>query len=215
MRSQANFVKYYCEKRRVTMSDKRVVPSMERPLSVEAIEYTVRWILKDDRYEAFRLLMQRTTNPDAIYDFMRQFLDDTLYQAPELQGHYLFPWILKRKAEESKAQLYTAVTNGDYEKVRVLLKEGVDVNGANRDGQTPLHLAAASNSFPMVALLLAHNADKTLADGTGKRASDLTSNSNILRILNDHATECSVRANIVRWVYDEVRGRNSGPIEKE
>ena len=53
-------------------------------------------------------------------------------------------WII---GDEATA-LHYAVSEGNLESVKILLKAGLDVNAADMDGQTPLHVAIAMESFP-------------------------------------------------------------------
>jgi len=57
--------------------------------------------------------------------------------------------------------------------VDILLKAGVDVNGMNCDGWTPLHFAAENNDEIIVGLLLEYKADPTARTKDGKTPSDL------------------------------------------
>ena len=51
-------------------------------------------------------------------------------------------------------ELIDAVRRGDVEAVRSLVRQGVDVNGAQGDGLTPLHLAATSGGAEIAEILV-------------------------------------------------------------
>lgn len=53
----------------------------------------------------------------------------------------------------------TAVSDGDHEQVRTLLKLGADANFQNEWGETPLHLAGIPASVECVDALVASGAD--------------------------------------------------------
>ncbi len=80
--------------------------------------------------------------------------------------------------------LYQAVSALDVDAVRYLLSIGADVNKGTEDGETPLHVAAGSESekaFEIVKILVSHRADvnakiksKELSDGTVSLAEGYT-----------------------------------------
>jgi hypothetical protein len=61
---------------------------------------------------------------------------------------------------------------GSPTSVRVLLEAGADPNALDREGRTPLMLAAQNGEVECIRLLLAHGADRTLRDGHRKTALD-------------------------------------------
>ncbi|GLD99545.1 hypothetical protein PINS_up008271 [Pythium insidiosum] len=62
---------------------------------------------------------------------------------------------------EKQKQLLEAAKNGDVERVRSLLDEGVDVNARDdHDFCEPLHLAAQGGHADVVRLLLDRGADR-------------------------------------------------------
>ena len=56
------------------------------------------------------------------------------------------------------AALLASANAGDLEMVRFFIEQGIDVNGADKLGNTPLQAAAAAGNVPMVKLLLAKGA---------------------------------------------------------
>lgn len=64
-------------------------------------------------------------------------------------------------------QLMVAATSGQIERVEKLLQEGVDVNGRNQAGRTPLIAAAAAGNSRIVRKLLAFGADVNAQDNQG------------------------------------------------
>lgn len=67
---------------------------------------------------------------------------------------------LKRKRDESFAELTFAVAMGYVIEVKRLLRRGADVNGVNYDKRSALHMAAFEGNTHIVELLLDHGADK-------------------------------------------------------
>ena len=65
--------------------------------------------------------------------------------------------------------LAEAVRRGDHEAVRLLLRDGADVNAAEADGTTPLHLAVQGNDLALVTMLLRAGARATAANRYGVR----------------------------------------------
>jgi ankyrin repeat protein len=71
----------------------------------------------------------------------------------------ILPWILAALAASATGQthdstLATAAMEDDIARVRLLLKQGADVNGAQGDGTTALHWAAIRNDFEIGRLLI-------------------------------------------------------------
>lgn len=76
--------------------------------------------------------------------------------------------LLQVSPEEQLTPLALAARDGQVEIVRQLLTvPGVEWNWTNQDGETPLHLAVASDENPTVELLLSH--DEVLVDARDGR----------------------------------------------
>ncbi|MDA0214119.1 MAG: ankyrin repeat domain-containing protein [Planctomycetota bacterium] len=69
--------------------------------------------------------------------------------------------------------LMRAVRGGKLESVRMLIERRADVNSVNKQGYTPLQLAALSGSREKAILLIDANADLNAKDATGRTALDL------------------------------------------
>jgi len=77
---------------------------------------------------------------------------------------------VKRRHDEAFQALAWAVTSGDLEEVRRMLRKGVDINASDYDGKTVLHMAAAEGNYRVVELLLGEKADKNAKDRWGNTA---------------------------------------------
>jgi glutaminase len=65
-----------------------------------------------------------------------------------------------------------AASKGDLTAIQNLRARGIDVNGADYDGRTPLHLAASEGHFHIVKYLVNHGADFRHKDRWGNTALD-------------------------------------------
>ena len=80
-----------------------------------------------------------------------------------------------------------SVRSGNLLTTQELLESGVNVNTANRNGDTLLHMAALRGNMPMVELLLRHeaNASATSVDGLSPRdVAAKFGNQNIVSLLS-------------------------------
>ena len=68
--------------------------------------------------------------------------------------------------------LHCAAEVGNSAQLEVLLKLGIDANGENAYGDTPLLVACANNQAECVKLLLEHNADECISYGPAASAGD-------------------------------------------
>ena len=69
-----------------------------------------------------------------------------------------------QEQEDLPAQLHTAASSGDEERVRRLLDQGVPVDARDGESRTPLHKAAKGAHEKVVKLLLKHGADVNARD---------------------------------------------------
>ncbi len=58
-----------------------------------------------------------------------------------------------------KDELFAAATTGNVKLITHLLQQGVDVNSANRERETSLHMAAANGRYTSVIYLINHGAN--------------------------------------------------------
>merc|ERR1719383_1096773 len=69
--------------------------------------------------------------------------------------------------------LHQAVLDGNFEAVRLLLRNGADINKLDEDCWTPLHAACAEGHVDIVKYLLDEGADTSAITDEGERPIDL------------------------------------------
>ena len=90
------------------------------------------------------------------------------------------------KGTKREKQLFSAVTEGDVEKVKKLISEGVDVDIRNSIGQTPLLMASSRGYDEMAEFLISRGADVNATDKYGATpifGAALNGSSGIIRLL--------------------------------
>jgi len=89
--------------------------------------------------------------------------------------------------------LHSAAKNGHKDVVEFLLSKKADVNAVNKAVNkyewTPLHLAAKNGHKDVVEFLLSKKADVNAKDKDGKTPLDLTTNDEIIALLNKAAED--------------------------
>jgi len=80
-----------------------------------------------------------------------------------------------QEREDLPAQLQTAASSGDEERVKRLLDQGVPVDSKDSDSRTPLHKAAKGAHLKVVKLLLKHGADVNARDFNNRTPLDAMS----------------------------------------
>ena len=84
--------------------------------------------------------------------------------------------------------LMWAAMNNQVTVISILIKYKANVNMQDDDGWTPLHFAAASDSYRAAEILLNNGADANIADIEGKRAVNVTTDTDIEALLNKYMT---------------------------
>ncbi|KAF2686753.1 hypothetical protein K458DRAFT_386714 [Lentithecium fluviatile CBS 122367] len=124
--------------------------------------------------QAFRLWLSKLTSRllgqlDTIWETSRkpenpsilgnQPLPRRIISAYEPEGQHF-----DLKIQPNPLAIHRAVTGGDYYEVHLHLYEDHDPNVRDEDDQSPLDLAIASGSIPLVGLLLKYGADSMSLD---------------------------------------------------
>ena len=108
-----------------------------------------------------RITMDDNDDPDA--QAIRQVIKDTV----------------KRRQDEEFFALIWAVTSGDIEELRRMLRKGAHAfDASNYDGKTVIHMAAACGDYRAVELLLTKGADRNKRDRWGNTALQEAINNN-------------------------------------
>jgi len=75
--------------------------------------------------------------------------------------------------------------------IKLLLRYNSDINAIDKNGDTPLHLAAYMGADDIVDLLIKSGADLNIINNSGKTPSEYTSNKDVQEIFNKSAARSS------------------------
>lgn len=97
--------------------------------------------------------------------------------------HLLAAGVPADAAVDGDDLLIAAVNSNKSKVVLALLQAGADINGADTDGNTPLHHAALNGDFAICKLLLERGADCGRTNAAGLRPAEMTRHTNICDML--------------------------------
>lgn len=89
----------------------------------------------------------------------------------------------------SKENYATVLISDSFNKAKLLIKAGADVNAICKKGRTPLHIACYCNKIEIVELLLNNNADINIKDNNNNTPLDSAKrmeNIKIIKLLEDY-----------------------------
>ena len=93
-----------------------------------------------------------------------------------------------------RSELHYASNDGDFNKVKSLIDDGIDVNLKDKEGWTPLHFAAQSQNASIVLLLIEAGAEIDECDSNGNTPLSnavfyYTTDGSIIKILRKHGAD--------------------------
>ena len=95
-----------------------------------------------------------------------------------------------------KKNIFAAIYNIDYTSINILLSEGTDINQTNRNGDTPLMIAAKIGNLRILDIILSHNPDINKYNKAGKTALIIAAESgqlNVVEKLLAHNADVSLK----------------------
>jgi len=151
-------------------SDK-VVAMLNRGLDINACDYDKRTTLHLAAAEGNLKSAECLINEGANVHALDRYGKNPLHYAVT-NNHATIADLLSRNGSElnytSPADyLCAAAGSGNMDRIRVLVKHGVDVNSSDYDGRSALHLASAEGNLRVVELLLSMEADVNKHDRWG------------------------------------------------
>ena len=79
----------------------------------------------------------------------------------------------KQKGGDLNSELIEAIKNGSEDVVKVLVEGGADINKANNNGETPLHIASKNEKDKTIEFLVENGADLTIENNNFKTPLDI------------------------------------------
>lgn len=129
-------------------------------------------LVKQERFEAFKLLVSHGANMTAVatnyHELMVDVITDNLIN--------FFDYMLKSGYPADGVNmliLITAITARNTEMVRKLLDHGASVNAVNVNGESALHIACHDDLDEIIQVLMEHGADPNLPDLSGTTPSSI------------------------------------------
>jgi hypothetical protein len=97
--------------------------------------------------------------------------------------------LIKKSDEHGRTLLYLARKSGFYDIVKMLLKDGADINKIQRDGSTPLHAAAFFGHNLVVGLLLQYGARTDIKNTWEQTALQESNSADITNMIQNASSE--------------------------
>ena len=97
--------------------------------------------------------------------------------------------LLTTTDEHGRTLLYLACKSGFYGMVRMLLREGADINTIQRDGSTPLHAASFYGHPLVVSLLLEYGARTDIKNTWASTALEESDSTEITNLIEDTSSD--------------------------
>jgi ankyrin repeat protein len=116
----------------------------------------------------------------------------------------------KFTAEQEKVAdqlLIEAVDALNYDRIKLCLKKGADINARNGSGFTPLMTAVWKENAYLVEFILARQPDLFARDGRGRSAFDLLSE------VRDSGARSTITDTLLRALPDHARKQGATPVQ--
>ena len=149
----------------------RVKAMLMRGLDINAPDYDNRTTLHLSCAEGNSKVVELLISEGANVHALDRYGNNALHYAV-INNHSLIADLLSRNGAELNYKkpadsLCEAAGHGHMDRIRVLVKYGVDVNSADFDGRTALHLSSSQGNLRVVELLLSMEADVNKKDRWG------------------------------------------------
>lgn len=119
-------------------------------------------------------------------------------------------------SHEPLDNIWVAASDGDINKVKQFVKDGVSVNAKDENEYTPLAAAVSYCHDDLVAWLLQNDADPNLGDADNDRPLQLCENEACMRLLLEHGADPKLKNNYGQttaesFAENEVEGNSTRP----